>query len=686
MATIGTAGHVDHGKSTLVRALTGIDPDRLAEEKARGMTIDLGFAWLTLPDGRAVSIVDVPGHEDFIHNMLAGVGGIDLALLVVAADEGVMPQTREHLAILDLLRVPRGIVALTKADLVDADWLELAREDVAATLAPTILHSAPIIPVSAVTGAGLPELIAALAGALPVSSPISSEASPRLPIDRVFTITGFGTVVTGTLLDGAVRVGQELAIMPADLRGRVRGIQQHKAAVTEAQPGTRVALNLAGIDRTQIARGMVATLPGTLAATTLLDVEMECWSGAPREIAHNATLNLAIGAAETPAQVRLLTTNALAPGERGWAQLRLAQPVAVARGDRFILRNPSPSETLGGGSVADPQARHHRRQQPDVLARLAALLSGDATAIVRVSLSGARGPARLLTGAELATRTHLSPAAILPALAVLVAHDTITAVGEWYIAREQWAALQAEAQATLAAYHRLWPLRMGMPREAWRAKLDLAPRQVEAVLARLQHEGIVREVTTSQGGRDLRMVAAADHQPTFTPAQAAMRAALLARLQAAPFDPPAPEDLKPASVVRAELAAQGAELPRSQNEPLRAGSLTELSLSATEQREVLAALVEQGTLVRLNDDLVLLATTFAAARDAILAHLQAQPQVTVAEVRDLLGTTRRVIVPLLENLDAQRLTLRLGDARVLGPAARSAIATPPPGLPATAPE
>ena len=336
MATLGTAGHVDHGKSTLVQALTGIDPDRLAEEKARGMTIDLGFAWLTLPDGRAVSIVDVPGHEDFIKNMLAGVGGIDLALLVVAADEGVMPQTREHLAILDLLRVPRGIVALTKADVVDADWLALAREDVANTLAHTSLHAAPILPVSAVTGAGLPALLAAIVALLPPDQLTSDEVPPRLPIDRVFSISGFGTVVTGTLLDGPLRVGQEVQIVPADLRGRVRGIQQHKMQVQVAQPGTRVALNLAGIDRQQITRGMVATLPDALTPSTLLDVWLECWSGAPRSIAHNAHLDLFIGAAETPALVRLLDEAALEAGGSGWAQLRLAQPVAVARGDRLF--------------------------------------------------------------------------------------------------------------------------------------------------------------------------------------------------------------------------------------------------------------------------------------------------------------------------------------------------------------
>src|SRR5579875_1870926 len=412
MATLGTAGHVDHGKSTLVQALTGIDPDRLAEEKARGMTIDLGFAWLALPDGRQVSIVDVPGHEDFIKNMLAGVGGIDLALLVIAADEGVMPQTREHLAILDLLRIPRGIVALSKCDLVDDDWLALVREDVAATLAGTVLAGAPIIPVSALTGAGLPELMAAIAAHLPPEREVAPDAVPRLPIDRVFTVSGFGTIVTGTLLDGALHVGQEVVIMPGGRRARVRGMQQHQAQVQAALPGTRAALNLAGVARHELARGMVVSLPGALAPSLLLDARVECWAGAPRAIAHNAVLDLAVGAAETTARVRLLAGNEILPGAWGWAQLRLAEPVAVRRGDRFILRNPSPSETLGGGSVVEAPARHHRRNQPGVLAHLAALASGDPTAIIRATLATGRGHERMLTEDALIPKTQL-PATVV---------------------------------------------------------------------------------------------------------------------------------------------------------------------------------------------------------------------------------------------------------------------------------
>src|SRR5579863_9287516 len=328
MSCIGTAGHVDHGKSTLVKALTGIDPDRLVEEKERGMTIDLGFAWLTLPNGREVSIVDVPGHEGFIKNMLAGVGGIDAALLVIAADEGVMPQTREHLAILDLLRVPRGVVALTKADLVDDEWLALVREEAQEVLQPTTLVGAPIIAVSAITRQGIPALLAALEQMLVEAEQRQNIARPRLPVDRVFTMTGFGTIVTGTLLDGSFQIGQEVEILPRGLKTRVRGLQTHRHSVISAQPGNRVAINVANVARTEIARGDVVALPGQLRSTMLVDARIQLLSDAPRPLEHNMQVDFYSGAQEIPARVRLLDTEELLPGKSAWGQLRLSRPAA----------------------------------------------------------------------------------------------------------------------------------------------------------------------------------------------------------------------------------------------------------------------------------------------------------------------------------------------------------------------
>ncbi|MDP3062682.1 MAG: selenocysteine-specific translation elongation factor, partial [Chloroflexota bacterium] len=333
MFVIGTAGHVDHGKSTLVKALTGIDPDRLPEEKAREMTIDLGFAWLTLPSGREVSVVDVPGHERFVKNMLAGVGGIDLALLVVAADEGVMPQTREHLAILDLLQVKRGVVVLTKADLVDRDWLELVSADVEEALKGTTLETAPLVAVSALTGQGLDELKALLDRMLRQTERRQDLGRPRLPIDRVFTVAGFGTVVTGTLIDGSLSVGQEVALAPSGKRSRIRGLQSHRKKLERAEPGNRVAVNLSGLTLDEVARGEVLTAPGWLEATALVDASVRVVPVSSRALKHNETLTFHAFASEAFARVRLLEGDELKPGQEGWAQLHLDTPVPLLKGD-----------------------------------------------------------------------------------------------------------------------------------------------------------------------------------------------------------------------------------------------------------------------------------------------------------------------------------------------------------------
>ena len=382
MNVIGTAGHVDHGKSTLVRALSGIDPDRLQEEKARGMTIDLGFAWieLAMPDGRSeqVGIIDVPGHIDFIKNMLAGVGGIDAALLVIAADEGVMPQTREHLAILDLLAVPAGLVVMTKVDLVeDPDWLDLVELDIHEALEPTRLATAPVVRVSAATGQGLGELRRTLAMLLAGLPPRRNRARPRLPIDRIFTLSGLGTVVTGTLSDGHFTVGDTVEILPTGLQARIRGLQTHKRSVWRGEPGSRLAINLSGVGTEEVRRGDVVAKPGAFQPTPLIDVRFRLLADAPKPLAHNQLVDFFTGATEVSAHARVLGAERLEPGQEGWLQLRLAHPVVVAAGDRFILRQPSPSLTLGGGDVLSPFPRRRwRRFDPAVLARLQVLSRG----------------------------------------------------------------------------------------------------------------------------------------------------------------------------------------------------------------------------------------------------------------------------------------------------------------------
>jgi selenocysteine-specific elongation factor len=359
---------VDHGKSVLVHALTGIDPDRLREEKERGMTIDLGFAWMTLPSGVEVGMVDVPGHEHFIKNMLAGVGGIDLALLIVAANEGVMPQTREHLDILDLLGVSRGIVVVTKKDLVDEELLTLVTMEIEEIIGPTALADAPIVAVSALSGEGVPELVAAIDRLLETAPPRPDTGRPRLPIDRVFTIAGSGTVVTGTLIDGSLRAGEEVEIVPTALRSRLRGLQTHKNRLDEAEPGSRVAANLTGLAVAQISRGNVLTRPGWLAPTTMVTARLQLLPSLKRPLRYNASVGFHTGAAEAMAKVRLLEKENLEPGESAWAQITLKSPLAAIKGDRFIIR--SPIETLGGGEIVEAHTKRYRRYRPETIQTL----------------------------------------------------------------------------------------------------------------------------------------------------------------------------------------------------------------------------------------------------------------------------------------------------------------------------
>jgi selenocysteine-specific elongation factor len=661
MSCIGTAGHIDHGKSTLVKALTGIDPDRLAEEKARGMTIDLGFAWLTLPGGREVSIVDVPGHEGFIKNMLAGVGGIDAALLVVAADEGIMPQTREHLAILDLLRVQRGVVALTKADLVDEDWIEMVREEVAEQLIPTTLAGSAIIPLSAYSGQGLPELITELERLLDDAQERQNVARPRLPIDRVFTMTGFGTVVTGTLLDGVFKTGQEVEALPQGIKTRIRALQTHRHTVEIAHPGSRVAINLANVSRSDLQRGNVVTLPGQFQSTVLIDARVQLLPDATRPLSHNTQVDFYTGSQEVSASVRLLDVDELKPGESAWAQLRLSRPAVMARRDRFILRIPSPSMTIGGGEVIDTRPRYHRRFQTAVVSNLETLERGtpeelalaalDRRYETRKSGAGARDSAKAGRGqappvpykrtlgyelAEVVKQSGLAQDVTQKALETLLREGRARQIGMFWFAQAVWEALREETIRLLREQHQHHPLHSGFSKEEWRARLGLPPKMANEALAALQKEGVVAEAVSATGaaGSAMRLP---DFSAGFTPAQQQQVDQLLRQFREHPFTPPG----------------------RVETEGL-VGS------------EVLGALIEQGTLVKVGNaaDVVLfLRESYDEAVTRLLAYLREHGKMTAAEARDVLGTTRKYILPLLEHMDERRMTRRTGDERVPGPAA-----------------
>ena len=379
---VGTAGHIDHGKTSLVKALTGIDTDRLPEEKARGITIDLGFAFLEEPDGLTVEIVDVPGHERFVKNMLAGVGGIDLAMLVIAADEGVMPQTREHLAICSLLHIKTGLIALTKIDLVEPDWLELVKDDVRGAVRETFLEAAPILPVSAKTGEGLAELRAAVRGLAASVPPRGTDQLPRLPIDRVFTVKGFGTVVTGTLAAGALAVDERVEAYPRGLQAKIRGLQTHGRPVTAARAGQRTAINLQGLERAAIDRGDVVGLPGTLVSSLLVDGTLELLKDAPRAVKSRTRLRFHVGTSEIMARALLLDRGELEPGASGLVRFRLESPLIALPGDRFVVRSYSPIVTIGGGTLLDIDPPRFKRKTPALVAHLELLQTGSPEAIL----------------------------------------------------------------------------------------------------------------------------------------------------------------------------------------------------------------------------------------------------------------------------------------------------------------
>jgi selenocysteine-specific elongation factor len=613
---VGTAGHVDHGKSTLIHALTGIDPDRLREERERGMTIDLGFAWLTLPGGADVGIVDVPGHQDFIRNMLAGVGGIDAVVLVVAADEGAMPQTREHLAILELLGIDRGVVALSKRDLVDDEWAGLVRGEVRAALAGTPLAAAPIVELSATTRRGLDELLAALQTVLGAAPPRRDLARPRLPIDRAFTMTGFGTVVTGTLVDGSLRVGDEIELVPGGLRGRIRGLQTHRRAIDVARPGSRVAANLTGIEKEAIDRGMVLAHPGTFAATSSVSVRLALLRDVSGPLRHDDTVRVHVGTGEAIARVSVLEGGAIAPGERAWVQLRLATPVAVAVGDRLVIRRPSPSETLGGGSVADTSGERSRTRA----ATVAALERRTAPSPVERLLASFDMPR---TPAEAGERSGLDVAARDAAYATLVESGQAVALADAAVSREAFEALATRVERTIAMTHRKTPLRAGASREEVRSALELAPKRYAALVAHLVADGRVAERGSA--------LAMPSHRPTLTPAQDALWAAAHAALAREPLQPPS-----------------AATLEREYRIDL----------------DLLMALAERGDVVRVGADGVFLPEAVQRFGDAIIDALAAGP-ITVAKARDLTGSSRKHVLPLLQFLDDHGLTRRVGDDRVL---------------------
>ena len=628
---LGTAGHIDHGKSALVKALTGTDPDRLPEEKERGVTIELGFAQLTLPSGRTMGVVDVPGHERFVRQMVAGATGIDIALLVVAADDGIMPQTREHLAIIDLLGVPRGVVAITKSDLAEPEWLDLVVAEVHALLHGTSIDGAPIVPVSARTGDGLDALLVALDEVAVEAEARQSNLPLRLPVDRVFTIAGAGTVVTGTLWSGVAKREDQVELYPSGKRGRIRSVQMHGAQVDRAVPGNRVALNIAGLDKDEIERGDIVAEPGTLTVTDRFDARFTYLGSEEKPFESGTRVHVHHGTREVLGRVLLMDGQSLAPGTSALAQVRLEEPLAPRYGDRFIVRSYSPMWTIGGGVVLDvlpprrTTLRAHERELLDAL--VAQDLAGAALGLLA-------SRALPMTSAQVAAAIGVPRAQVADDLN-RASLERLKVGGEThFVTTGAQAALLATTERQLLAFHDESPTATGISVPALRDRVDrrLEPRVFDALLATAAEAGSVVLV-----GGEVRHPKAASTALAAESEATGKLSALLAQ-----------QGLAPATT--AELAA-------------------ETGVSVGVARKVLGRLADAGTVVRLGPDLHFDAGAVEGAREQIVGYLQEHGTMLAKDARDITGSSRKYIVPLLEYFDAQGVAKRDGDVRTLGPRA-----------------
>ena len=635
--TIGTAGHIDHGKSALVRALTGIDPDRLAEEQRRGMTLDLGFAHLDLPSGTRIGIVDVPGHEALIHNMLAGAGGIDLVMLVVAADEGTMPQTREHLDILRFLPLTGGMVVLTKLDLVeDPDWLAVVNEDVKVLVAGTVLAGAPVVAVSARTGAGLPDLVAALDELVRTVPERPSGGPVRLPVDRSFTIQGFGTVVTGTLWSGRIGPGEVLTVLPNGRDVRVRGVQVHGEPVGEAHAGSRVAVNLAGIEKHEIERGDTLATPAAFEPTDRLDVRLTLLPGAPA-LRHMSRVHTYLGSGETVGRIALVERGPLESGGEALAQLRLERPIVAVHGDRFVVRRYSPMQTIGGGIVLNASPSR-RRRRAGAAAALAAVDRAGPVALLVAAVTE-RGHAGLPVAAA-ATTAGLSAEEADRARVEAQASGQLVANGDRLFAASAIDGLRRLVADTLEAYQRRMPWRRGMPRE------QLKGRVASGTDNRL-FDGILADLSASSRVAEHRgLVSLAEFEPVLSDGDRRVREALLRTLEQAGMSPPSEQSLH--------------QVATPQDDP-----------EAVDR--MLQTLIDDGLVIQTGPDLRFATSVLEHVRQRIVGMIQAGQEVTVATLRDGLQTSRRYALAVLEYLDATRITRRVGDRRVLGPNAGESL-------------
>ena len=625
---VGTAGHIDHGKTSLVKALTGIDADRLEEEKRRGITIDIGFAHLEFPapngEKLRLGFVDVPGHERFVRNMLAGVGGIDLVLLVIAADEGIKPQTREHFDIWRLLSVKRGITVLTKSDTVDADTFEVVRLEVDDFLRGSFLDPAhsPIVPVSALTGSGLDELRTALAKVATEVPARDSTALARLPIDRVFTMKGFGTVVTGTLVSGTIRKEEELEVFPIGKRLRVRGVQVHGAAADQAIAGQRTALNLAGISTDDLSRGMTLAAPDTFQSTSRLDVSLSLLPSA-KPLKDLARVHFHAFTMEAIAEVRLHGAKQIAPGGQGYAQLRLAEPTLLLPGDRFILRQFSPVVTIGGGVVLDaaPMPKMKTKHVQEFLT----LLEHDPAEAMLDARIARRGP-HGISQSQLVAETGLRRESIVTKLARALEKETVRRIGETFLSASSFADLLSSTTNQVTEFHKKNPLVAGISKEELRDKL-----QVSGEIFSLAIDTLIRDKKLDVAGELARL-----------PGRGVVMK---------------DDEAESKKTIEQAFASSGLKVPSLKE------VLAGLKVDKVRAQKIVTLLLREKALVKITDDLVFHQSALANLRQRIAALKSTSPKIDVARFKDLTGVSRKYAIPLLEYLDRERVTRRVGDER-----------------------
>ena len=636
---MGTAGHIDHGKTTLIKALSGIDCDRLQEEKRRGITIELGFAFMDLPGednggARKLGIVDVPGHERFVKNMVAGAAGIDFVLLVIAADEGVMPQTREHLEICSLLGIETGIVALTKMDMVDADWVELVQEDVAGFLQGTFLENAEVVPVSAQSGQGLDSLRDKLAHMAATLRPKRRSDLFRLPIDRVFTMKGHGTVVTGTMISGNLRLGEDVLVYPREVQTKVRGLQSHGDTVEVAPAGRRTAVNVQGLDVEDVNRGEVLARPGSLFPHTVWDVTLSCLPSAAKALRHRTQVHLHHGSREILARLYFLDRDKLAPGETAVCQVRFEEPMVGVYGDRVVVRSFSPLRTVAGGKLLNPLGRKVKRFSPtvEVLAGLDHAEDDESPgtlARTQLELAGEEG----LSFAQLLTLSNLESKALEKALQDLLARQQAFLFDReerCYVAGDVVERLASAVLQRVLEFHKKDPMKQGLSRGA------LASTWGRKLKPKLQHFIIERLLKQGELVQEQEVLRHKEHRVSLAADQETLRQRILDAYAAGGVTPPNLKDV-----------------------------LEPLEVSVKEALPVLQLLQEQGELVKIKEEMYYAAPALETVRRQVVDFLQEREEMGPQEFRDVTGLSRKFAIPLLEQLDKEKLTVRVGDKRRL---------------------